>query len=518
MAQNTGFVRYGNLEEYIIGTGLPTGNIKRNKPLDPDYVAPAYDPVICPLTPSASNVKNEWIIRISNKGSQFLNFLSLEVAAWDKSSSIYKAKCLLLPGEVTDLVARPVQQITDWIDLNFISGNFSKKFSVNMDAYFTDATERKLVGNITLDNNTGKTLSRLHVGRTATGGVNLLELIVTDLPGSTVSNEPPVANAGADQEVLLTDDLKLLLNGSGTDSDGQVVNYHWDKIMGPLPYHLSDPNIAAPELSGLVKGIYKFQLTVTDNRGAIGQSEVTVTVNAVSEDTAGTLVALVESGLTNAAVTQIQLIASELQTDLLTTAVTAADGPVLKNPVMGKYKMYVTISGSPGAVKAEFDDTTVCQPFHGEGLYIFPEVTIGAGSKGLALSLVAAPCNTGADTSVFVRMTTTNTVTTEQALVPFGKKKVQKADIKASFYKDADGQEPVAASLLLNYRVETTNLKTGQVEVTDTYTTVENLDSVLIGGTLLQTVYDLTLPAGQQMVSDRSSVYTLLPGMGYRLI
>lgn len=518
MAQNTGFVRYESLEEYIIGTGLPTGNVKRNKPANEDYVPPAYDLLACPLIPSANNVKNEIVIRISNKGSQFLNFPSLEVTSWDKSSSIYKAKCLLLPGEVIDLVARPVQQLTDWIDLHFISGNFSKKLAVNMEAYFTNATERKLLGNITLDNNTGNALNRLNAGRTAAGGINLLELIVTDIPGSATSNEPPVANAGADQEVLLTDDLKVLLSGSGSDSDGQVVTWHWDKIIGPLSYQINNPNIPDPELSGLTKGIYKFQLTVTDNRGAIGQSEVTVTVNAVTEDTTGTLVALVESGLTTATITQVQLIAADQQTDLLTTAVNAANGPVLKNPVIGTYKMYVTISGTAGAVKAEFEDTTICQPFHGEGLYIFPEVTIGAGSKGLALSLVSAPCNNDADTSVFVRMTTANTITTEQAIVPFGKKKVQKADIKASFYKDADANDPVAASLLLNYRVATTNLKTGQVEVVDTYTTVENFESVMIGGTLLQTVYDLTLPAEQQMISDRSSVYTLLPGMGYRLI
>lgn len=523
MVQNTGFVRYEYLEEFIIGTGQPTGIKKKNKPTDVNYVPPAYDVVACPLTPTANSVKNEIIIRISNKGNQFLNFLTLEVAPWDKtatSAAIYKSKCLLLPGQTTELITKPVQQVTDWININFVNGNFSKRFSINMETYFTNATERKHLGDIVLENNTGNALNRLNINRTATGGVNLLELIITDIPGTTTSNVPPVANAGADQSVTLTDSLKVLLNGSGTDSDGQIVTYHWDKIVGPVSYQLSDPNIPNPELSGLVKGIYKFQLTVTDNRGAIGQSEVTINVNDVTENTAGTLVALVESGLTTVSITQIQLIPviGGNPIDLLTAPVSAANGPVLKTPEKGRYKLYVTIAGQPGAVKAEFEDTSICQPFHGEGLYIFPDVTIGAGSKGLALSLTSAACDNGEGTSVFVNMTTTNIVTTEQAIVPFGKKNVQKAEIKASFFADEDAQQPEAVSLLLNYRVETTNLKTGVKEVTDTYTTVENLQSVVIGGTLLETVYDLTLPAEEQMVSNRSMTYSLLPGMGYRLI
>lgn len=47
--QNTGYKAWTTLEEYYLDSGQPTGNTKPNDPADPDYVAPVYDTVTCPL-------------------------------------------------------------------------------------------------------------------------------------------------------------------------------------------------------------------------------------------------------------------------------------------------------------------------------------------------------------------------------------------------------------------------------------------------------------------------------------
>jgi hypothetical protein len=49
MSDNTGYKGYANLEEYYLDNGIATGVTKTNDVSDPDYVAPVYDLVNCPL-------------------------------------------------------------------------------------------------------------------------------------------------------------------------------------------------------------------------------------------------------------------------------------------------------------------------------------------------------------------------------------------------------------------------------------------------------------------------------------
>lgn len=127
---------------------------------------------------------------------------------------------------------------------------------------------------------------------TATGlvqGVYRYQLTVTDNAGAigrdtvqvTVNaalNMLPVANAGPDRIITLPAN-STTLNGSGTDTDGTVVSYNWVKITGPAAGTISSPNAAVTGLTALVQGLYRFQLTVTDNAGGIGRDTVQVTVN-----------------------------------------------------------------------------------------------------------------------------------------------------------------------------------------------------------------------------------------------
>jgi hypothetical protein len=117
-------------------------------------------------------------------------------------------------------------------------------------------------------------------------GIYLFELQVTDNSGAvgkatvqiTVNavNIPPVANAGADQSVTLPTST-ITLSGSGTDVDGTITAYAWKQLSGPVD-KLTSLNTATSVLNNLIEGVYSFELTVTDNRGAIDKDSVTVTL------------------------------------------------------------------------------------------------------------------------------------------------------------------------------------------------------------------------------------------------
>ena len=96
--------------------------------------------------------------------------------------------------------------------------------------------------------------------------------------GSLRANQSPVANAGPDQNFFFPAN-SADLSGSGADPDGTVVSYQWAKIYGPSQFTLTAPSQAHATVSNLAVGIYKFELTVTDNAGATGKDTVTITIN-----------------------------------------------------------------------------------------------------------------------------------------------------------------------------------------------------------------------------------------------
>ncbi len=98
---------------------------------------------------------------------------------------------------------------------------------------------------------------------------------------STPTNQPPVANAGNDVTLTLPTN-STTLQGSGSDPDGSIASYSWSRVSGPTAFTLGNANSASTTLSNLVQGTYVFKLTVTDNKGATGTDNVTITVNAGS--------------------------------------------------------------------------------------------------------------------------------------------------------------------------------------------------------------------------------------------
>lgn len=124
-------------------------------------------------------------------------------------------------------------------------------------------------------------------------GTYVFRLTVTDDKGASSfdevtvqvlqANQSPVAKAGNDKIITLPTNT-VVLNGSGTDTDGSIASYQWTKVSGPASSQ-SNANTANLTVTGMVQGTYVFGLTVTDNNGATGYDEVKVTVNAAPVNT-----------------------------------------------------------------------------------------------------------------------------------------------------------------------------------------------------------------------------------------
>lgn len=138
--------------------------------------------------------------------------------------------------------------------------------------------------NINTPTSPGLSLSQL------VSGSYIFKLIVTDNKGGkgadqvnvtvVASNQVPLANAGLDITLTLPT-KKTSIQGSGSDADGSIANYAWSQISGPNTAALTNATSNTVTADGLITGTYVFRLTVTDNRGATGFDDVTVTVNAL---------------------------------------------------------------------------------------------------------------------------------------------------------------------------------------------------------------------------------------------
>lgn len=120
-------------------------------------------------------------------------------------------------------------------------------------------------------------------------GVYQFELKVTDNTGlfekDTIQitvidpgqpNRPSIAEAGADQTIILPVN-SVNLDGSGsTDPDNNIASYTWLKITGPASCTIVNENAVQTLVTNLVEGIYQFELTVTDAGGLFTKDTVQV--------------------------------------------------------------------------------------------------------------------------------------------------------------------------------------------------------------------------------------------------
>ncbi|MBS1921319.1 MAG: hypothetical protein JST17_13795 [Bacteroidetes bacterium] len=97
--------------------------------------------------------------------------------------------------------------------------------------------------------------------------------------GCNTKNQPPVANAGTDQTITLPTNIITLDGSASTDPDNNIKSYLWTKISGPSSFTIIHRDAVQTPASDLVKGIYEFELKVTDSSGLSDRDTVTITVN-----------------------------------------------------------------------------------------------------------------------------------------------------------------------------------------------------------------------------------------------
>jgi len=169
--------------------------------------------------------------------------------------------------------------------------NLDGRLSTDLDGIITSYKWTKISGPVSSDINEADS-SKTSV-RTLVIGVYTFELSVTDngglsandtvqiiVNGTAQSNQPPIANAGADQTTTLSTDTVNLDGSASTDPDNNISNYSWTKISGPSSFNIANPNSAQTHITNLVQGTYQFELKVTDADGLFSKDTIQVTVIA----------------------------------------------------------------------------------------------------------------------------------------------------------------------------------------------------------------------------------------------
>lgn len=93
-------------------------------------------------------------------------------------------------------------------------------------------------------------------------------------------NAPPMANAGKSRTLPATYAKSVLLNATASrDPDGWINAFTWRQVSGPAAA-LESSNLAKAYAKNLKAGVYKFRVTVTDNKGLQSTADAVITVQA----------------------------------------------------------------------------------------------------------------------------------------------------------------------------------------------------------------------------------------------
>jgi len=169
-----------------------------------------------------------------------------------------------------------------WIENNFLSGGtytvYCKEQGAGVNPYdvtFKDNVWEKdsyQYGHITFDGSPTFTCNIFHTGEP-----------IPQNPPCDGGNQPPVADAGPDQQVTDTDDNGselVSLDGSGSyDPDGSITSYVWKESTTQIATGVS------PDVT-LNVGSHTVTLTVTDNDSATDTDNVVINVASASDTTA----------------------------------------------------------------------------------------------------------------------------------------------------------------------------------------------------------------------------------------
>ncbi|XP_008051516.1 dyslexia-associated protein KIAA0319 homolog, partial [Carlito syrichta] len=93
-------------------------------------------------------------------------------------------------------------------------------------------------------------------------------------------NLPPVAIVSPQRQELTLPLTSVLIDGSQSTDDTNIMSYHWEEIHGPFIEEKITVDSPVLHLSNLVPGNYTFRLTITDSDGATNSTTAALIVNS----------------------------------------------------------------------------------------------------------------------------------------------------------------------------------------------------------------------------------------------
>jgi len=142
-----------------------------------------------------------------------------------------------------------------------------------------------------------------------------MNLVVTEAPAE---NEAPTANAGPDKTVQVN--IAIAITGSGTDGDGTIASYKWEKGGAVIN------NSASFNYTPTTVGTDILTLTVTDDDGATATDTMEVVVTGVPVDTTPPVINRIGAS-------SIDVFVGDIYTDAGATATDNNDGNITANIV-----------------------------------------------------------------------------------------------------------------------------------------------------------------------------------------
>ena len=126
----------------------------------------------------------------------------------------------------------------------------------------------------------------LEFSLTVNDGVSDSSAATVTITTTAGTNDPPTADAGADQTVA--EGASVTLNGSGNDPESATLTYAWTQTSGSPTVTLTGQTTATPTFTApenlLVNAVLEFSLTVNDGVSDSSAATVTITTTAGTND------------------------------------------------------------------------------------------------------------------------------------------------------------------------------------------------------------------------------------------
>lgn len=120
-------------------------------------------------------------------------------------------------------------------------------------------------------------------------GTYVFQVLMTDNNGGTdtgkvqvvvsLSTTPPTVGAGTDQIITLPTSSTTLTGTASGNGGTTIASTTWTRISGPNTPTIVSPSTLSTSVTGLIAGVYVFQLSATDSNGNMANDQVQVTVN-----------------------------------------------------------------------------------------------------------------------------------------------------------------------------------------------------------------------------------------------